>query len=47
MEQQNYLIDTNVVIDYLGNKISNNELIVLKCRDARRASQVICTKCKS
>jgi predicted nucleic acid-binding protein len=23
MEQQNYLIDTNVVIDYLGNKISN------------------------
>ncbi len=23
MEQQNYLIDTNVVIDYLGNKISS------------------------
>jgi predicted nucleic acid-binding protein len=26
MEQQNYLIDTNVVIDYLGNKISNEGL---------------------
>jgi len=24
MEQQNYLIDTNVVIDYLGNKIYHN-----------------------
>lgn len=23
MEQQNYLIDTNAVIDYLGNKISD------------------------
>lgn len=24
MEQQNYLIDTNAIIDYLGNKISSN-----------------------
>jgi len=24
MEQQNYLIDTNVIIDYLGNKISQS-----------------------
>ena len=25
MEQQKYLIDTNVVIDYLGKKPSNTE----------------------
>ena len=29
MEQPNYLIDTNIVIDYLGRKLSENGMIFM------------------